>query len=102
MKIPQIIRLPLLACCFICCLSAATYGEGSWRAEFDAICAHSNNAMALSAEELKTLVERCDRLQKEIDAEEETVRKVFTKRLGLCRNLYTFVLETKQQEQQKK
>ena len=52
--------------------------------------------------ELKKLIERCDHLQKIINAQDETVRKVFTKRLQLCKNLYVFVLDAKMQEQEQK
>ena len=80
----------------------AAYGEDSWRTDFDAACAQSNDAMALSMPELKKLIEQCDRLKKNIEAQEETVRKVYLKRLQMCRNLYVFVLEAKMQEQQPK
>ena len=80
----------------------AAYGQDSWRTDFDTACAQSNDAMALSMPELKKLIEQCDRLQKIIEAQDETVRKVFLKRLQLCKNLYVFVLETKMQEQQPK
>jgi hypothetical protein len=80
----------------------AAYGEEAWRTEFDAACAQSNDAMALSIPELKKLVEQCDRLQKIIETQDETVRKVYLKRLQMCKNLYVFVLEAKMQEQQPK
>ena len=80
----------------------AAYGEDTWRTGFDVACAQSNDAMALSMPELKKLIEQCDRLQKIIETEEETVRKVYLKRLQMCRNLYVFVLETKMQEQRPK
>jgi hypothetical protein len=98
-------RLKLLILAGCVCLfinMQAAYGEDSWRTKFDTACAQSNAAMALSMPELKKLIEQCDRLQKIIEAQEETVRKVYLKRLQLCRNLYVFVLETKMQEQQSK
>jgi hypothetical protein len=76
----------------------AAYGEDAWRTDFDAACAQSNDAMALSMTELKKAIDQCDRLQKIIETQEETVRKVYLKRLQMCRNLYVFVLETKTQE----
>ena len=78
------------------------FGEDNWRTDFDATCAQSNDAMALSVKELKMLIDKCDSLQKVIEAQDETVRKVYSKRLQLCKNLYFFVLETKIQEQQPK
>jgi hypothetical protein len=74
----------------------AAFGEEAWRTDFDTVCAQSNEAMTLSVGELKQLLDKCDRLQKVIEAQDETVRKVFLKRLQMCRNLYVFVLESKQ------
>ena len=76
--------------------------EKEWRTTFDETCGQSNEAMAFSVDELTTLIEKCDRLQKVIEAEDETVRKVYLKRLQLCKNLYVFVLETKKMEQSPK
>jgi hypothetical protein len=103
MNIRGIVKFLFLAACFsLCCTLPAAYGEEAWRADFDAVCAQSNEAMALPVGELKTLIEKCDRLQKVIEVQEETVRKVFLKRLQLCKNLYVFVLEAKMQEQKPK
>jgi len=98
------LKLLILAGCAILFIAAmpAAYGEDSWRTDFDATCAQSNDAMALSKADLKKLIVECDRLQKIIEAQDETVRKVFLKRLQLCKNLYVFVLESKMQEQQSK
>ena len=93
----------ILAGCLSLFITLQTaYGADAWRTDFDAACAQSDDAMALSSNELKKLIEQCDRLQKIIEAQDETVRKVYLKRLQLCRNLYVFVLETKMQEQQPK
>jgi hypothetical protein len=86
-------------------LSLSLPGAGAdedWRVAFDEACAQSNEAMALSVKELKVLIEKCDRIQSAIGTQDETVRKVFLKRLQMCRNLYVFVLETKVKEQQRK
>jgi hypothetical protein len=72
--------------------------DQGWRAEFDEICAKTQDAMVLSVEELKQLVERADKLLPALDGLPEAERKVFAKRLQGCRNLYQFVLETKQRE----
>lgn len=96
-------QLLILAGCFCLVFSLQTAsGDDGWRTHFDATCAQSNDAMALSVTELKKLIEQCDSLQKVIESQEETVRKVFLKRLQMCRNLYAFVLETKMQEQKSK
>ena len=75
------------------------FGEDNWRNDFDAACAQSDEAMSLTIPELKKQIERCGRLQKFIEAQEETVRKVYLRRLLLCKNLYLFVLEAKMQDQ---
>ena len=96
-------KLLLLTGCVSLFISMpVAYGEDSWRTDFDATCAQSNDAMALSMPELKKLIEQCGRLQKIIEVEEETVRKVYLRRLQICRNLYQFVLEAKMQEQKPK
>ena len=96
-------KLSFMAGCI--CLSIAFHSacaEESWRTDFDAACAQSNVAMILTIPELRKLIEQCDRLQKILEEQEETVRKVYLKRLQMCKNLYIFVLETKKQEQQLK
>ncbi|NTV50403.1 MAG: hypothetical protein HGB32_05785 [Geobacteraceae bacterium] len=103
MGIVRRLKLVFMVGCLSLFISLQTaYGEDAWRADFDASCAQSNDAMSLSIPELKKLVERCDVLQKTIEKEDETVRKVFLKRLQLCKNLYIFVLESKAQEQKQK
>jgi len=82
----------------LCCLwlfPGAAWSEEPWQADFDAICAKTQDAMALSVNELNLLIERCTTLEKVIDTKEESVRKVYLKRVQLCRNLYAYVLEYK-------
>ena len=103
MNTTNMLKRLLLAGSVCLCLTLQTaYGEDDWRTEFDATCAQSNDAMALSVSELKNLIETCTRLEKIIETKDETVRKVFLKRLQLCKNLYVFVLESKLQEQSAK
>ena len=66
-----------------------------WRVEFDETCANTASAMNLSVPELKALITRCEKLQKNIEQQEESTRKVFLKRLFMCKNLYQFVLDSK-------
>jgi hypothetical protein len=66
-----------------------------WRVEFDATCAATSDAMSLSQTELQTLITKCDRLQKVIEQLDESARKVFLKRLLMCKNLYQYVLDAK-------
>jgi hypothetical protein len=76
-------------------LPAARAAE-PWRVEFDAICAKTQDAMALPLDELRGLVARADKLMADLEALEPSARKVYLKRLQACRNLYQFVLESKE------
>ena len=69
--------------------------QEGWREEFDAVCAKTDIAMTLSSDELTDLICRCDRLKARIEAEGESTRKVYLRRLGMCQDLYRFVLQSK-------
>jgi len=73
---------------------ASAYAQESWKIEFDDICAKTSDAMSLEKLDLKSLVERCDKLKPEIEKLDETTRKVYLKRLQQCRDLFTFVLDS--------
>lgn len=68
----------------------------AWKAEFDAVCGQTDNAASMSVAELKQVLARCDALKPQIDALEATPRKVYLKRLQMCRNLFTYLLEGKE------
>jgi hypothetical protein len=68
---------------------------GTWKKEFEEVCAKTQDAMALPIAELKTLVERCDKLKPAIEALGESERKVYARRLAACRNLYAYVLASR-------
>ena len=91
--VPRSIAAALLLA--VAALTTAARAEGGWRAEFDAVCAKTQDAMALPVGELEALVARCDALAPEIEKLDETQRKVFSRRLKACRDLYRFVLETR-------
>ncbi len=74
---------------------AAALAEEDWRAEFDALCGKTDDAMSLPAEELKALVARCDALAPRLARLDPPVRKVFSKRLQQCRDLFDFVLKSR-------
>ena len=67
----------------------------AWKQEFEDICAKTQDAMVLSPDELRSLVARCDKLLPDIEKLEPSERKVFTRRLQACRNLYQFMLDSK-------
>jgi len=70
----------------------------TWLKEFDDICSKTEDAMTLSLEELASLIDRCDALRPKIEKLDETPKKVYLKRLRMCRGLYVYVLESKQSE----
>jgi len=74
--------------------------QGDWKQEYADICAKTQNPMELSVAELKDRIERCDKLQERINnlqgPQAETEKKVYTKRLKMCRELYKFALEYKE------
>jgi len=86
---------------FICNPDTA-YAQADWKQEYSALCAKTQNAMTLSIEELQSLIERCDKLQGQIDAltgpQAKTEKKVYTKRLKMCRDLYDFALQYKEEK----
>jgi hypothetical protein len=70
--------------------------QPDWRVEFEAVCSTTDAAMSFTVEELTGLVARCDKLAEWIGAEpEESVRRVFLRRLKMCRDLLAYVLEWK-------
>ncbi len=96
------IRLAATACAIGLLLvflpGGIAWPEEDWRPEFEAVCGKTDVSMALSKEELKDLVTRCGKLEARIAAEEETVRKVYLRRLKMCRDLFGYVLESKESE----
>ena len=67
-----------------------------WKKEFEEICAKTQDAMALPLDELKGLVSRCDKLKPRIEKLDESQRKVYSRRLQVCRDLYQFVIESRE------
>ena len=59
------------------------------------MCSKTTDAMSLSIDELKSLIQRCDTLEPKIEKLDDTRRKVYLRRLKQCRGLYAYVLESK-------
>ena len=70
--------------------------EDAWKAEFEDICSKTSDAMSLNKEEVRALIDRCDKLKPQIEKLDETARKVYLKRLQMCRDLFVFVLDSKE------
>lgn len=79
----------------ICFAKTALASDDTWKQEFNDVCSKTTDSMSLSREELKTLIARCEKLKPVIEEQEESTRKVYRKRLEMCKNLFVFVLESK-------
>lgn len=86
----------LVAALLLCApLSDGFCDDPPWRIEFDETCANTSDAMALAPADLQALIAKCERLQKTIEQLDESARKVFLKRLLMCKNLYQYILDAK-------
>jgi len=82
-------------CAVILCAGLASAQE-SWKTEFDEVCSKTQDAMTLSAGELQDLIRRCDALRPEIEKLSGAQQKVYLRRLQMCRDLYDYVLKSKE------
>lgn len=71
------------------------HAQEDWRAEFDDICSKTEDSMQLSTEEIKGLIERCEKLKPRIEKLDESARKVYLKRLEGCKNLFSYIVDTR-------
>ncbi len=79
-------------------LAGIAYAEEDWKKEYEDICGKTQDAMVYSPEELKILIERCDKIKPLIEKLEQTERKVYLRRLQMCRDLFAFALESKEKK----
>ncbi len=81
----------------VSCFGVGTvYAQEDWKKEFEEICSRTNDAMSFSKEDLKVLIERCDKLKTAMERLDESSRKVYLRRLQACRDLLKFVLDSKE------
>jgi hypothetical protein len=83
--------------------SGPAHGQDDLQREYAAACARTQDAMELSMEELQGYIAQCDALQTRIEQlgkDRATEKKVYLKRLQMCRDLYVFALEFKKEQQQ--
>lgn len=80
------------------CAAPARDGSVEWKKEFDDVCSKTDDAMSLTVNELKHLVDRCDALQPIIEKLGDPERKVYLKKLQSCRDLYLFVIQYHKQQ----
>jgi hypothetical protein len=76
----------------------SAYAQEDWKKEFDDVCSKTQDAMQFTDDELRSLVDRCDKLKPLIEGLDETQKKVYLKRLAMCRNLFEFMLKSRQKK----
>lgn len=83
--------------------SGSIHAQEDWKQEYADVCAKTQNAMRLSPEELRNYIDRCDTLLQHINELEgpqaATEKKVYTKRVNMCRDLYDFALQYKENKE---
>ena len=93
----------LLLCFFHISFPTASCAQQDWKQEYATVCAETQNATNLSSEVLREYVGRCDKLHERINelkaSEGESGKKVYTKRLKMCRDIYKFALDYKSKEE---
>ena len=110
MKTPRIIGIILTLGAIACFGTSGDWNPGffqlgtafaqeDWKKEFDDVCSKTQDAMVFTSDELRNLVDRCDKLKPQIEKLDESQRKVYLKRLQMCRDLYFFVLESREKKQ---
>ena len=74
--------------------SSAAQAQDDWKAEFDDVCSKTVDATSLPKEDVRKLIERCDKLKPRIEKLDESSARVYEKRLKMCKDLFVFVLES--------
>lgn len=76
---------------------SATGQSAGWKQEFNDVCSKTGQSAALSEDELKALIQRCDALESRISRDPDaSAKKVYLRRLKTCRGMYSFSLESRQ------
>lgn len=88
-------QLIIVAIVFIL-MSTTSAVAADWQAEFDDLCAKTNEAEGMGAEEINSLIVRADNLLPVIESSVEPRKKVYIIRLKKCRSFFTYMLELKQ------
>jgi len=102
MKVKKVLVISLMIGFFslTACLTGALFehqkahAEDAWQKEFAAVCSQTDDAMDLTKDQIKQLIDRCDRLKPIIQKQDEIQKRVYLKRLDSCRDFYKFMLES--------
>ncbi len=74
------------------------FAQEDWKGEFETVCSKTQDAMTFSVDELKDLIARCKKLKPLIEKLDESPKKVYLRRLQLCKDLFVFALESKEKK----
>lgn len=74
------------------------YADEDWKTEFDNLCGKTEESMTMKVDELKDLVARCDKLKPIIEGSDHPQKKIFLKRLEMCKKLFSYMVEVKEKE----
>lgn len=91
-------RFPLIFVLVHLFFVSYVFADENWRVEFDNLCGKTEETMTMKTEELKDLIDRCDKLRPIIENSETPQKQLFLKRLEKCRNLFAYMLEVKERQ----
>ncbi|MDA8089330.1 MAG: hypothetical protein M0Z61_03775 [Nitrospiraceae bacterium] len=75
--------------------SGLSENERSWIDEFNQVCSETGASMTLSEDQLKDRISSAEGLKGRLGTLDDSAKKVYSRRLDMCRNMYTFALEAK-------
>ncbi len=79
-------------------LGAVVAEAGSWKDDFNRLCAQTATAESLSGQELDNLVAECDQVIRTVEKSDTPETKVILFRLKKCRNLFVYLREVKKNQ----
>ena len=80
------------------CGPPAAHALEEWEKSMHEVCGKTQDAMGYSREELHGLIARCDAVIPLVEQLDEPEKTIALKRLKMCRELFVFVLESKEKE----
>lgn len=76
--------------------------ETDWKEEYAAVCGETQGAVSFSEEKLQKYIGRCEKLLERLDELDGpnggTEKKVYARRLKMCRDVYQYTLQYKSRE----
>ena len=87
-----LLSILLLTACALC-VTANAFPDDTWLSEFEAVCGKADESEAMSKDELKAIISRCEKLKPLIEKSDNPQKNVYLFRLDKCRKLFIYVLE---------